>query len=51
MKDLEKTNFCVDLWIEHFPNRVLVHQSIYIKKILKCYYMDKEHLLSSLMAI
>ena len=25
MKDLGKTKFCLDLQIEHFPTRVLVH--------------------------
>ena len=35
MKDLEKTKFCIDLQIEHFPTRDLVHQSTYTKKILK----------------
>ena len=44
MKDLGKTKFCLDLHIEHFPNGVLVHQSTYIKKVLKHFYMDKAHL-------
>ena len=43
MKDLGKTKFCLGLRIEHFPNGVLVHQSTYIKKILKHFYMDKAH--------
>ena len=33
--------------IEHFPNGVLVHQSTYSKKVLKHFYMDKAHSLSS----
>ncbi|RVW88003.1 Retrovirus-related Pol polyprotein from transposon TNT 1-94 [Vitis vinifera] len=45
MKDLGKTKFCLGLQIEHFPNGVLVHQSTYIKKVLKRFYMDKAHLL------
>ena len=49
MKYLEKTKFCLDLQIEHFPNGVLVHQLTYIKKVLKHFYMDKPHLLSSIM--
>nr|CAN69007.1 hypothetical protein VITISV_040724 [Vitis vinifera] len=36
-----------EISIEHFPNGVLVHQSTYIKKVLKCFYMDKVHPLSS----
>ena len=51
MKDLGKTKFCIGLQIEHFPNRVLVHQSTYIKKILKRFNMDKAHPLSSPMVI
>ena len=35
MKDIGKTNFCLSLQIDHFPNGVLIHQSIYIKKVLK----------------
>ena len=51
MKDLRKTKFCLGLQIEHFPNGVLVHQSIYFKKILKPFYMDKAHPLISPMVI
>ena len=35
MKDFGKTKFYLDLQIKHFPNGVLVHQSTYIKKVLK----------------
>ena len=51
MKDLGKTKFCIGLQIEHFPNGVLVHQSTYIKKILKRFNMDKTHPLSSPMVV
>ncbi|RVX03802.1 Copia protein [Vitis vinifera] len=51
MKDLGKTKFCLGLQIEHFPNGVLVHQSTYIKKVLKRFYMDKTHPLSSPMVV
>ena len=51
MKDLGKTKFCLGLQIEHFPNGVLVHQSTYIKKVLKRFYMDKAHPLSSPMIV
>ena len=51
MKDLGKTKFCIVLQIEHFPNGVLVHQSTYIKKILKRFNMDKAHPLSSPMVV
>ena len=51
MKDLGKTKFCIGLQIEHFPNGVLVHQSTYIKKILKRFNMDKAHPLRSPMVV
>ena len=51
MKDLRKTKFCLDLQIEHFPIGVLVHQSTYTKKILKHFYMEKAHPLSSPMVV
>ena len=51
MKDLGKTKFCIGLQIKHFPNEVLVHQSTYIKKILKRFNMDKGHPLSSPMVV
>ena len=47
MKDLGKTKFSLGLQIEHLPNGILVHQSTYIKKILKQFYMDKAHPLST----
>ena len=47
MKDIGKTKFCLDLQIKHFPTRFFVHQSIYTKKILKHFYIDKAHPLSS----
>ena len=51
MKDLGKIKFCLNSQIEHFPNEVLIHQSTYIKKILKHFYMDKVHPLSSPMVV
>ena len=49
MKDLGKTKFCLNLQIEHLPNGILVHQSTYIEKVLKQFYMDKARPLSTLM--
>ena len=51
MKYFGKTKFCLNLQIEHFPTGVLVHQPAYTKKILKCLYMDKTHILSSPMIV
>ena len=51
MKDLGKKKNFIGLQIEHFPNGVLVHQSTYIKKILKHFNMDKAHPLSSPMVV
>ena len=39
MKDLRKTKYCLNLQIEHCSNGILVHQSIYMKTILKQFYM------------
>ena len=47
MKNLRKTKFSIGLQIEHFPNGVLIHQSTYIKKILRGFRIDKTHPLSS----
>ena len=51
MKDIEKTNFCLGLQIENFLTRVLVHKSAYTKKILKHFYMNEAHPLSSPMVV
>ena len=51
IKNLGKKNFCLGLQIEHFPTGVLVHHSAYTKKILKRFYMDKAHPLSSPMIV
>ena len=51
MKDLGKTKFCLGLQIKRFPNGVLVHQSTYIKKNLKCFYMDQAYPLNSSMVV
>ena len=47
MKDLGKTKFCLCLQIKHFPTGILVHQSAYTKKILKLFYMNEAHHLTS----
>ena len=51
MKDLRKTKFCLGLQIEHFPTRVLFHQSSYTKKILKHFYINKAYPLSFPMVV
>jgi hypothetical protein len=51
MKDLEKTKLCFGLQIEYFPNRIFVHQSTYIEKVLKHFYMNKAHPLSTPMIV
>ena len=50
MKVFGKTKFSLDQQIKHFPTRVSVHQSTYIKKTLKYFNIDKTYPLSSLMA-
>ena len=44
MKYLRKIFFCLGFLIEHFPNRVFVHQLAYTMKILKLFYINKTHL-------
>jgi hypothetical protein len=38
MKDLGKTKFYLGLQIEHLQTSILVHQSAYVKKVLKNQY-------------
>ena len=51
MKDLGKTKFCLGLQIEHLKNGIFIHQSAYTEKILKKFYMDKAHPLSTPMIV
>ena len=51
MKDLGKTRYCLSLQIKYFLNGVLIHQSSYTEKVLKRFYMDKSHPLSSPMVV
>jgi len=51
MKDLGKTKFCLGLQIEHFQNRILVHQSTYTEKVSKHFYIEKAHPLRTPMVV
>ncbi|XP_070035250.1 uncharacterized mitochondrial protein AtMg00810-like [Nicotiana tomentosiformis] len=51
MKDIGKTKLCLGLQIEHLPNETFVHQSAYIEKVLKQFYMDGAHPLSTPMIV
>ncbi|KAJ9541765.1 hypothetical protein OSB04_028271 [Centaurea solstitialis] len=51
MKDLGKTKFCLRLQIEHLKDGIFVHQETYIEKVLKRFYMDKSHPLSTPMVV
>ena len=51
MKDFGKTRYCLILQIEYYLNGVFIHQSSYIEKVLKRFYMDKSHPLSSAMVV
>jgi len=51
MKDLGKTKFCLGLQIEHLNGGILVHQETYIAKMLKCFYIEKSHPLSTPMVV
>jgi hypothetical protein len=43
MKDLGKTKICLGLQIKHLQMGILVHQSAYVKKVLKKFNMDKAY--------
>jgi len=43
MKDLGKTKFCLGLQIEHLHSGILVHQSVYVQKLLEKFNMDKAY--------
>ncbi|KAF3627411.1 putative vicilin-like antimicrobial peptides 2-2-like [Capsicum annuum] len=51
MKDLGRTRLCLGLEIEHLMNGIFVHQSTYIEKVLKVFYMDGVHHLSTPMVV
>jgi hypothetical protein len=51
MKDLGKTRFYLSLQIKHLVNRILIHQSTYTEKVLKIFYMDIAHSLSTSMVV
>ena len=51
MKDLEKTKFYLGLQIEHTKDGIFIHQTTYTEKILKIFYMDKSHPLSTPMIV
>jgi len=51
MKDLRKIKFCLDLNIEHFREGIFLYQKTYTKRILKRFYMDKAHPLTSPMVV
>ena len=51
MKDFGKTKFCLGLQIEHLEDGIFIHQSNYTEKVLKRFYMDKAHPLSSPMVV
>ena len=51
VKDLGKTKLCLGLELEHKANGIIVHQSSYIERLLKCFNMDKAHPLSTPMVV
>ena len=51
MKDLENTKLCLGLQIKYLTNGIFVHQSAYTKKVLKRFYMDGAHPLSTPMVV
>lgn len=51
MKDLRKTKLCLGLQIEHLDKGIFVRQEGYIEKVLKRFFMDKCHPLSTPMVV
>ncbi|KAM2686026.1 hypothetical protein EV2_008967 [Malus domestica] len=51
MKDLGKTRYCLGLEIEHCSDEILVHQSNYTQKVLRCFNEDKAKPLSTPMVV
>jgi len=43
MKDLGKTKFCLGLQVEHLHSGILVHQYVYVQKLLEKFNMDKTY--------
>jgi hypothetical protein len=42
-----KQKFYLDLQVEHFPNQIRVHQSIYTEEVLKHSHMNKTYPLNT----
>ncbi|XP_068317138.1 uncharacterized protein [Pyrus communis] len=51
MKDLGKTRYYLGLEIEHYSDGILVHQSNYTQKVLRCFNEDKVKLSSTPMVV
>jgi len=51
MKDIERTKICLGLQMEHLTNGIFVHQSAYTENVLKRFYMDGAHPLSTPMVV
>jgi len=43
MKDLSKTKFCLGLQVEHLHSGILMHQYVYVQKLLEKFNMDKTY--------
>ena len=51
VKYLGKIKLCLGLELEHKANEIIVHLSVYTKRVLKRFYMDKAYLLSTPMVL
>ena len=51
IKYFRKQNFCLDLQIQYFSNKILVYYSTYTKKVLKPFHGGKLYPLSSSMIV
>ncbi|XP_069146883.1 uncharacterized mitochondrial protein AtMg00810-like [Solanum lycopersicum] len=51
MKDVGRTKLCLGLQIEHLTKGIFIHQSAYTEKVLKRFFMDEAHPLSTPMVV
>jgi hypothetical protein len=51
MKDLGENSLCLGLHIEHLARNKFLHQSLYTRKLFKCFSINAAHLLRSPMVV
>lgn len=51
MKNVGKTKLYLDLQIKYLTNGIFIHPSAYTVKVLKIFYMNEAHSLSTLIIV